>query len=111
MSTPPSLPRSKKPPVAPISFSVNAIFAVVILFLFGIGALDILSGWGADTSSKTVFQQIAAGTDQFKGVVWIATGFIIWLLLACHNEKQTELKTQNALTRQLLRAYGHEPTA
>jgi len=66
----------------------------IILFLFPFIVMLQLS-W---LNSKLKDLSIQHATESTKGLQWSMTVV-------------TELKAQNALTRQLLRAYGHEPEA
>ena len=91
--------------------SAYPVLALPMIFLFLLGLLELGSGLSADGSSKTAFQQIAALNTQLIGTVLIFTSIISLILLYCRYEEEKREQMQIELSRQLLRAYGHEPLA
>lgn len=86
-----------------IAMLVGAFSAMVIGGLWFLGAF-----WGS-SSDKTVFHSLAREVSTETSVVILCCSGLAFVLICTGWIIMGELRKQSELTRQLLRAYGHEP--
>jgi len=76
---------------------------------FLIAVCFIIDGLTSSAKSTTIMQQIESSINLGTGMICACGAFISCVILLSLAILVREIRTQSELSRQLLRAYGHEP--